>query len=142
MDKRIYNCIIISIVLFLLILLTKNYELFTSESPTIPSELPTTSPESLKKINNLEQISEILDKNKDELLKLEKEFENQQNQLDNHIKKNNDLLQQIKTHTDLHQKLMNQNNDLANKVISNISSLAKKRGIKNVQQLVDKLINN
>jgi biopolymer transport protein ExbB/TolQ len=142
MDKRIYNCIIISIVLFLLILLTKNYELFTSESPTISPELPTTQPESIKQVNNLEQISEILDKNKDELLKLEKEFENQQNQLDNHIKKNNDLLQQIKTHTDLHQKLMNQNNDLANKVISNISALAKKRGIKNVQQLVDKLINN
>jgi peptidoglycan hydrolase CwlO-like protein len=123
MEKRVCNSIVIGIVLFLVILLIKNHELFTTDSPS--------------SLNNLKQ---VLNDGQDELLRLENYLEQQQAQLETFIKTNNDLIQQIKVQHDAHQSLINRNNNLVDQVISNVSALAKKRGIKNIQQVVDNLI--
>jgi hypothetical protein len=128
MEKRVYNCIIIGIVLFLLVILVKNNELFTS------SDIP------VNNLNNLQQITDILERNKDDLLKLEKDFDNQQVELDKYIKQNNELITEITKQKELHQNLMNRNDNLAKQVMTNISNLARKRGIKNVQQVVEDLL--
>jgi wobble nucleotide-excising tRNase len=139
MDKRVCNSIIIGIILFLVILLIKpNKQNEFKQNEFKQNEF--FEAESSKSHDNLNQINDVLNKNKDELIKLEKDLENQQIDLDTYIKQNDKIIIQLNAQIELHQKLMNQNNNLSNKSISNILTLAKKRGIKNIAQIVDSLI--
>lgn len=132
METRVCNSLIIGIILFLVILLIKKNELFTSTtSPVVQKE---------KILNPVQNLSKLLNNGDDNLKKLQKGLQNQSDKIKTFINNNNYLTDKISKEKSTYENLINQNNKIKNEILTRIVSLSKKKGIKNPQEVVDQLM--
>jgi len=129
METRVYNCLIVGVILFLVILLVKKNELFS-----------VTTPAPIQSLTPVQNLSKLLGNNHGVLEKLESGIESQLVKMKTYIANNNYLKRRISKEKFAYQNLIKQNNEMKKEILMRILALSKKRGIKNPQQIVDQLM--